>query len=110
MNIFVDIDNTITETTGMDYQGAKPIYEKISIINDLYDKGHTITYWTARGTVSGIDYYKLTENQLNLWGAKYHNFMVGKPAFDILIDDKTINTINKNEILEWLINKQEEKN
>ena len=110
MNIFVDIDNTITETIGMDYQNAKPIYEKIEIINDLYDNGHNITYWTARGTVSGIDYYKLTKSQLDSWGAKYHNFMIGKPAFDILIDDKTMNTINNKQISEWLIDKREEKN
>ena len=51
MNIYVDVDNTITETSGMDYQNAKPIYAKISIINKLYDLGHTITYWTARGSI-----------------------------------------------------------
>jgi predicted mannosyl-3-phosphoglycerate phosphatase (HAD superfamily) len=44
MNIYVDVDNTITETSGMDYQNAKPIYDKIEIINKLYDLGHTITY------------------------------------------------------------------
>lgn len=110
MNIYVDIDNTITETTGMDYQNAKPIYDKIEIINGLYNQGHNVTYWTARGTVSGIDYYNLTKSQLDSWGAKYHKFMVGKPAFDILIDDKTMNTINKSKLSEWLTNQQEEKN
>ena len=44
MNIYVDVDNTITETSGMDYQNTKPIYDKIEIINKLYDLGHTITY------------------------------------------------------------------
>jgi hypothetical protein len=107
MNIYVDVDNTITETTGMDYQNAKPIYEKIEIINKLYDLGHTITYWTARGSVSGIDFYNLTKTQLDNWGVKYHNFMVGKPAFDILIDDKTINKINKN-LLTWVTKEEEE--
>lgn len=108
MNIYVDVDNTITETSGMDYQNAKPIYEKIEIINRLYDLGHTITYWTARGSVSGIDYYSLTKSQLDSWGVKYHNFMVGKPAFDILIDDKTINNINEN-LITWAT-QEEEKN
>ena len=107
MNIYVDVDNTITETTGMDYQNAKPIYEKIEIINKLYDLGHTITYWTARGSVSGIDFYNLTKTQLDNWGVKYHNFMVGKPAFDILLDDKTINKINKN-LLTWVTKEEEE--
>jgi hypothetical protein len=108
MNIYVDVDNTITETSGMDYQNAKPIYSKILIINKLYDSGHTITYWTARGSVSGIDHYSLTKNQLDSWGVKYHNFMVGKPAFDLLIDDKTINNINEN-LFTW-VTKEEEKN
>jgi hypothetical protein len=108
MNIYVDVDNTITETIGTDYQNAKPIYKKISIINDLYDKGHTITYWTARGSVSGINFYDLTKQQLDDWGAKYHNFMVGKPPYDIFIDDKTINEIKEN-LTEW-VTKEEEKN
>lgn len=108
MNIYVDVDNTITETIGTSYQDAKPLYNKIAIINDLYDKGHTITYWTARGSVSGIDFYDLTKAQLNAWGAKHHNFMVGKPPYDIFIDDKTINEITEN-LTEW-VTKDEEKN
>jgi hypothetical protein len=107
MNIYVDVDNTITETSGMNYQNAKPIYEKIEIINKLFDQGHTITYWTARGSVSGINFYELTKSQLDNWGAKYHNFMVGKPAFDILIDDKTINNINEN-LIKWVTKEEEE--
>ena len=65
MNIYVDVDNTITKTDGMDYKNAKPLFNKIAIINKLYDDGHTITYWTARGSVSGINYYDLTKKQLD---------------------------------------------
>ena len=108
MNIYVDVDNTITKTDGMDYKNAKPLFNKIAIINKLYDDGHTITYWTARGSVSGINYYDLTKKQLDDWGVKYHNFMVGKPPYDIFIDDKTINTITEN-LIEW-VTKEEEKN
>ena len=92
MNIYVDIDNTITSTIDMDYKGAVPLLDRINHINSLYDKGHTITYWTARGTQSGIDWSILTENQLNEWGAKYHYLLFRKPAFDIFIDDKTFNS------------------
>jgi hypothetical protein len=108
MNIYVDVDNTITETIGTNYQEAKPLHNKIKIINELYDKGHTITYWTARGSVSGIDFYDLTKQQLDNWGAKYHNFMVGKPPYDIFIDDKTINEVKEN-LIEW-VTKEEGKN
>ena len=59
-------------------------------INKLYDEGNTITYYTARGTVTRIDWYSLTETQLKKWGAKYHKLSVGeKPNYDILICDKT---------------------
>lgn len=92
MNIFVDIDNTITITKEMDYENSIPMFDRINIINKLYDKGNIITYWTGRGTVSGIDYYILTKNQLKKWGAKYHKLLLGKPAYDIFIDDKSFNS------------------
>ena len=95
MKIFVDIDNTICHTEGTDYKNAKPYYEKINIINDLFDQGHEITYWTARGSGSGIDHSFLTMFQLKEWGAKYHELRFKKPVFDIFIDDKTINSIDK---------------
>ena len=92
MNIYVDIDNTIAYTTGTDYENAKPMLERIKVINDLYDKGNNITYWTGRGTVSKIDFTELTKKQLNSWGAKYHNLLLGKPPYDIFIDDKSFNS------------------
>jgi len=56
MIIYVDIDNTICKTpiTG-EYWLSKPLYDRIAKINDLYDKGNTIIYWTARGTQTGKD-------------------------------------------------------
>lgn len=94
MNIYVDIDNTITETKGCNYEEATPIYERIKKINKLYDNGNIITYWTARGTVSKIDYYDLTKQQLDKWGAKHHKLLLGKPAFDLFMDDKVFNSDN----------------
>jgi len=38
--------------------------------------------------------YKLTENQLKIWGVKYHELIFGKPSFDVVIDDKSINFNN----------------
>ena len=38
---------------------------------------------------------KLTENQLKKWKVKYHNLILGKPSFDIYIDDKNLG-FNKN--------------
>jgi hypothetical protein len=60
-------------------------------INDLYDKGHEITYYTARGSVTGIDWYDTTKKQLDEWGCKYHELSVGeKPHYDLLVDDKSM--------------------
>jgi len=94
MIIFVDIDNTICETIGTNYADAKPFYDKINKINNLYDAGHTIIYWTARGTGSGIDHSFLTISQFKAWGVKYHELMFRKPIYDIFICDKTVNDID----------------
>jgi hypothetical protein len=94
MNIYVDIDNTIAVTKGMDYEESKPMANRIKIINKLYDEGNKITYWTGRGTVSGIDWYDLTKKQLKKWGAKHHKLLLGKPPYDIFIDDKSFNSEN----------------
>lgn len=92
-NIFCDIDNTICITNGSDYEHSKPILARIDAINDLYNDGHHITYWTARGGRSGIDWTDLTVEQLRKWGAKYHELkMGGKPDFDLYICDKSINS------------------
>lgn len=88
MIIYVDIDNTITTTLDTDYAHAEPRLDRIARINKLYDKGHTIIYWTARGTKSNINWRELTEFQLKTWGVKYHKVEFGKPVYDLFIDDK----------------------
>lgn len=93
MIIYVDIDDTICYYEGeADYPEAKPNYIRIDKINKLFDEGHTIIYWTARGTETGIDWTELTHNQLNEWHCKYHEIKLGKPYYDLFIDDKNINS------------------
>ncbi len=89
--IYVDIDETICYYDGeRNYSDALPILENIAKINKLYDEGNEITYWTARGTVTGLDWMETTINQLKEWGCKYHKVSVGsKPHYDLLICDKT---------------------
>jgi len=93
MRVFVDIDETICFYDGVDrlgYKNAIPNEKNIAKINKLYEEGHEITYWTARGSYSGIDYLELTANQLDEWGCQYHELSVGeKPNYDLLICDKT---------------------
>jgi dTDP-glucose 4,6-dehydratase len=93
MIIYVDIDETICKSPeNRDYSLACPFMDKIETINRLYDEGHTIIYWTARGTGSGIDWREVTESQFERWGVKFHELKLGKPIYDLFIDDKNINS------------------
>jgi|TARA_R110000796_G_scaffold64302_3_gene149091 uncharacterized HAD superfamily protein len=94
MRIYVDIDDTICDyeygTEKLNYNFARPIQINIDKINKLYDEGNQITYYTARGSLTGIDWYEITKNQIEEWGCKYHLLSVGeKPPYDLLICDKT---------------------
>lgn len=97
MRYFIDIDDTILELINkQDYTSALGIPEAIAKVNSLYDEGHTIVLWTARGTVTGKDWSELTKSQLLQYGVKHHELRFGKPAYDVFIDDKAINA------REWL--------
>lgn len=95
MIIYVDIDDTICyydNDNTIDYNLAIPYKERIEKINSLFDKGHSIIYWTARGTKTGIYWFHVTYNQLIKWGCKFHELKLGKPVYDLFIDDKNINS------------------
>jgi len=93
MIIYVDIDETICRSPeNRDYSLAVPFQDRIERINNLYDAGHRVVYWTARGTGSGIDWREVTEKQFKEWGVKYHELRLGKPIYDLFIDDKNINS------------------
>ena len=93
-----DIDGTVCTKSSPNYSQAKPLMGRIEKINKLYDDGHTIIYHTARGMgrhknnmfLAIQDFYEITKNQLDLWGAKHHHLFLGKPSGDIYIDDKGI--------------------
>ena len=44
-----DIDGTICTNTWGEYEDAEPFFDRIKIINELYEKGNHIIYFTARG-------------------------------------------------------------
>ena len=91
----VDIDGTIcTPTVGRDYHKAQPWQDRIAKINKLYDEGHTIVFYTARGLKSGRGeqhYRPITEQQLKEWGVKYHELCFKGHNGDYFIDDRGIN-------------------
>ncbi len=83
-----DVDGTIC-TQEEDYSSAQPFLDRIEQINSLYDEGHKITFYTARGYLTGIDWSETTKNQFEEWGVKYHSLVFGKPNADVYIDDKS---------------------
>ena len=95
--VFVDIDETICfyekeiPLDGKkDYNLAIPDYKNIQKINNLYDNGCKIIYWTARGSRSGIDWTEFTTKQLISWGAKFHEIRCTKPYYDVFIEDRSL--------------------
>ena len=103
----IDIDGTIC-TPGTckscQYEGATPKKDRIKVINKLYDEGNYIIYFTARAMGRNSDLPNeearikakeiiepLTKMQLDIWGCKYHELIMGKPHADLFIDDKGIN-------------------
>lgn len=87
----IDIDNTICQTPKSEYINSIPDYETINSFNQLFEDGHEIHYWTARGSVSNKDLSDFTYRQMKIWGVKYNTLNIGKMHYDYWIDDKAIN-------------------
>jgi CMP-N-acetylneuraminic acid synthetase len=86
-----DIDGVIAcLSPGNDYAKADCHRNTIGAVNALYDRGHHIILFTARGYKTGIDWKECTEDQLRRWGVKYHELKFGKPAADYYIDDRML--------------------
>jgi histidinol phosphatase-like enzyme len=93
-----DIDGVLcTQTTG-DYENAKPRQEMIDLANRLYDEGYRVIVHTARymGRCEN-DAAKAkemgeasTRTQLESWGLRFHDLYLGKPSFDVMIDDRAV--------------------
>ena len=92
MRYAFDIDNTLFHTEGRNYEGSTPIQERIDYVNKLYEKGHYIILYTARGKRSGIDHRQLTKYQADKFGIKYHEIVMDKLDYDLFVDDKAIST------------------
>jgi hypothetical protein len=91
-----DLDNVICDTKKNHYKLSKPNAKAIKLINDLYNKGHYIKIFTARymgrtnDNVLKASKFGLiiTKKQLKLWKIQYHVLIMGKPSYDLFVDDK----------------------
>ena len=84
-----DIDGTIC-TTDCHYDDARPYKNVIKKINSLYDEGNHIIFYIKRLQIRKR-LEKYTVNQLQEWKVKYHELIMGKPQFDLMVDDRVIN-------------------
>jgi hypothetical protein len=91
LKYMIDIDGTICKNLNSDYVNSKPIVKNINFFNKLFLAGHEVHYWTARGSNSGKNWDALTVSQLDYWGVFYTSVNMGKPHYDVWIDDKAIN-------------------
>tara|TARA_R100001244_G_C5068666_1_gene110805 strand:+ start:18 stop:467 length:450 start_codon:yes stop_codon:yes gene_type:complete len=93
-----DLDNTLINTKGSDYENSTPIPEAIAKVQKYWARGDHIIIMTARGSGSKKDWREFTAKQLTEFGIPYHQLIVGlKPGgVDVFVDDKAINS------LDWL--------
>ena len=97
-----DLDNTLVNTTGSDYEGSTPIPEAIEKVQQYKKRGDHIIIMTARGSGSKKDWREFTAKQQDDFGIPYDQLIVGlKPGgVDVFVDDKAINA------LDWLADEE----
>jgi hypothetical protein len=100
MRIACDIDGVLCTWFPRDYARATPLRENIAKIKDLIAEGHTVYFYTARGSSLGSvaaaeeKWGALTRLQLTSWGFEDPCVVFGKPEFDVILDDKAVNGID----------------
>jgi hypothetical protein len=91
-----DLDGVICRTKNNYYSKSKPNKLAIKTINKLYHEGNYIFIYTSRFMgrskenirLANKKGYKLTLDQLEKWDLKFHKLLMGKPSYDVIIDDK----------------------
>ena len=97
--ICFDLDGVICETKKDHYEKSVPNKKIIKSINNLYEKDFFIKIFTARFMGRNKENvnkarkqgYIFTKRQIKSWGLKFHELIMGKPSYDIYIDDKCYN-------------------
>lgn len=93
MKIAFDIDGTVM-TQGSpekDYRDAIAIPEMVQYVNQLYNSGHEIYFFTARH----FKHFKYTQESLIKAGFKFDGLVMNKISCDLYVDDKGFR-MNKN--------------
>ena len=74
-----------------------PLFEENSNIPNIIEKecikilSSKLNNYKEKVTLAKKRGYQLTKNQLSNWGLKYHKLILGKPSYDVIVDDKSYN-------------------
>jgi uncharacterized HAD superfamily protein len=78
-NYLIDIDGTIGEDIPNEeperMKDCKHYPDALEIVNDWYDQGHVITFFTSRTE----EHREVTDTWLREKGFKFHGLLMGKP-------------------------------
>ena len=78
-NYLIDIDGTVTEDVPNEEPErmltCKPYPDALEVLNDWYEEGHIITFFTSRTE----DHREYTERWLKMHNFKYHGLLMNKP-------------------------------
>lgn len=96
--LYVDFDGTIVSLE-KDFMEGEPNEELITVLRDYYENNKRIVIYTARGMKSNNGDLAIIEKNvkpriaewLRLHNVPYHELIVGKPFWEILIDDRVKN-------------------
>ena len=96
--ICFDIDNVLCRTKNSNYQKSKPILLAIKKVNQLYARDYRIILFTSRFMGRTNDNkvkahklgYEFTKKQLKKWKVNYNKLVLGKPSYDLIVDDLSI--------------------
>jgi hypothetical protein len=95
IRILCDLDGTLCTLTKGNYSDAVPLQYAIDNLNKMHDLGYYIVIFTARYGLRAPDRqyqqgYEEAINWLKKYNVKFSEFRMGKPPYDIHIDDKSI--------------------
>ena len=79
INVMIDIDGTVSDDIpneeSYNFRYAEVLENAVESVNDLYGRGYTITFFTARRE----EHRLVTETWLDEHGFKYHDLLMNKP-------------------------------
>jgi phosphoglycolate phosphatase-like HAD superfamily hydrolase len=100
--VVIDLDGTLcTELSTFERSMALPKDGAEKLLRTLNNAGYTIIIYTARSWSE----FAMTEAWLHKYGLYYDVLLMGKPTYNLWIDDRAINcSDNLDEIERWIRN------